>query len=236
MGRTDVFCLLEPVGHLQRAFWPACWLRGGRHLECPLGRASRGAVAGRAFGGGRRVTAVLCGRSHTRAGLPAACLAGFHAHGAWGSSHQLVVPCPLFLSLNLGRREPLGQESCSLAKLGSFSVSLLLFDLFPHTLSSSWLLSRGSNTHRHVTGEALGTHRLLQLDVFYKVSVSRVLAEALPLRSAKVEKARPCAEDRGVLLLSLLVGPRPVVFFTRTQFRPWAGLCPQPRTCVACAG
>lgn len=92
MGRTDVFCLLEPVGHLQRAFWPACWLRGGRHLECPLGRASRDAVAGRAFGGGCRVTAVLCGRSHTRAGLLAACLTGFHAHGAWGSSHQLVVP------------------------------------------------------------------------------------------------------------------------------------------------
>lgn len=108
---------------------------------------------------------------------------------------------------------------------------------FPHTLSSSWLLSRGSRTPTdHVTGEALGTHRLLQLDVFYKVSVPRVLAEALTLRIAKVEKARPCAGDRGVLLLSLSVGPRPVVFFIRTQFRPWAGLCPWPRTCVACAG
>lgn len=107
---------------------------------------------------------------------------------------------------------------------------------FPHTLSSSWLLSRGSRTPTDiVTGEALGTHRLLQLDVFYKV-VSRVLAEALPLRIAKVEKARPCAGDRGVLLLSLSVGPRPVVFFTRIQFRPWAGWCRQPRMCVACAG
>lgn len=96
-GRTDVFRLLELVGRLQRAFWPACWLRGGRHLAYPWGTASRDAVAGRAFGGGRCVTTVLCGRSHTQAGLPAACLPGFPAHRAWGSSHQMVVPWPLFL-------------------------------------------------------------------------------------------------------------------------------------------